>query len=97
MVKLEDMTQLVRLDDQPKPAKHVSYSPAGDMLSVSYSDGNVLCYALGSDGPVLQKKLSGLVKALETKDDPTTKAYWHPDGRAFAIATATRGMKLVAK
>ncbi|KAF2097424.1 WD40 repeat-like protein [Rhizodiscina lignyota] len=97
MVQIEDMTQVVRLDDQTKPAKHVSFSPSGDMLSISYTDGVILCYSLGSVGPVLHKKLPGLVKALETTDEPTTRAYWHPDGRAFAVATATRDIQVFSR
>lgn len=91
VVNVEDMTRVLYLRDQPKPVKHVSFDPSGTLLAVSCTDGVVYVYSMTSDQPELVKKVEGLIRTLEPEDQASSKLDWHPDGRAFAAPTATRG------
>lgn len=86
------------LRDHPKPAKHVSfdYSSTSPSLAISCCDGIIYVYSLVDDRPELVKKIDGLIRALETEDESSSKVMWHPDGRAFATATATRGTECLS-
>jgi chromosome transmission fidelity protein 4 len=46
--------------------------------------------------PVLYRKIEGVIKRLETAQDATSRCVWHPDGRAFACATATRDIQVIS-
>lgn len=88
------MTRVRHLRDQTKPAKHVSFDASGTLLTVSCTDGVVYTYAMASEEPELVKRVDGLIRALDTEDQATSRVAWHPDGRAFAAATATRGLNI---
>lgn len=94
IVNVNDMDRVMYLREHPKPAKHISfdYSSTSPSLTVSCSDGIVYVYSLADEQPELVKKVDGLIRALETEDKSSSKVIWHPDGRAFAAPTATRGM-----
>ena len=77
--------------EQSRPVKHVSFDTSGTMLAVSCTDGMVYLYSLSSEQPQLVKRIDGLIKTLETDSEASAKVSWHPDGRAFAIPTSTRG------
>lgn len=87
------MERVFYLRDHPKPAKHVSfdYSTSSPSLTVSGSDGMIYVYSLAEEQPELVKKIDGLIRSLETEDESSSRVVWHPDGRAFATATGTRG------
>ncbi|KAL9050380.1 MAG: hypothetical protein Q9162_006660 [Coniocarpon cinnabarinum] len=91
IVDTENMQRLLQIGDLPKPAKHVAFNPSGDILTASCADGVVYFYSMKEEQPELIRKIDGLVRAVETDDEASVKAEWHPDGRAFAAATATRG------
>lgn len=92
VVNTRDMTQVMYLREQSRPVKHVSFDVSGTMLAVSCTDGIVYMYSISSTQPQLVKRVDGLVKTLETDAEASAKIAWHPDGRAFAAPTATRGM-----
>jgi len=92
VVNTTDMTRVLYLRDQPKPVKHVSFDCSGTHLAVSCTDGILYMYSLSSEEPQLVKKVDGLIRTLEAEDQGSSKIAWHPDGRAFAAATATRGL-----
>lgn len=85
------MTRVIRLREQSRPVKHVSFDVSGSYLAASCADGHVYIYSLSSEEPALIKKVDGLIKAIETDAEASSKILWHPDGRAFAAATPTRG------
>jgi chromosome transmission fidelity protein 4 len=85
------------LRDQPKPAKHLSFHPSGSYIAVSCTDGIVYIYSLTSEVPSLVRKIDGFIRALETNAEASSKAAWHPDGRAFAVPTATRDIVVVSR
>ena len=82
---------MISLKEQSKSSKHVSFHPSGIYLAVSCTDGSIYIYSLSSEQPVLSKRLDGMIQALDPEAETTSKVAWHPDGRAFAVATATRG------
>ncbi len=87
----------MHLREQPKPAKHVTFDPTGSFVTVSCSDGIVYLYSLSTEEPELIRKIDGVIRRLETDDEATSRAVWHPDGRAFAAATGTRDIVVVSK
>lgn len=97
LVSVEDNTKLKTLREHNKPTKHVSYHPKGDMLALSCSDGTIYVYSLTADQPELIRKVDGVIGALDTDAEASSKVVWHPDGRAFAVATPTRDIRVVSK
>jgi chromosome transmission fidelity protein 4 len=49
-----------------------------------------------SDEPTLYRIVDGIIRRLEVEDEATSECVWHPDGRAFACATATRDITTVS-
>lgn len=85
---------MVTLRDHPKPVKHLSIDLNGKYLTASCTDGIIYIYSLSDYS--LFRKIDGVIKRLETSDRATSKCVWHPDGRAFACATATRDIQVVS-
>ncbi len=83
--------------DLPKPPKHLSFHPSGSHLAVSCTDGIVYVYSVTTEDPTLSKKFDGLIRRLESDDEKSSKAIWHPDGRAFAVPMATRDVEVVSR
>lgn len=94
VVNTQDMTRVMYLRDQTRPAKHVSFDQSGSKLAVSCSDGIVYVYSLSSEEPQLVKKLDGLIKIMETDSHLSGKVIWHPDGRALAAPTPTKSRSI---
>ncbi|KAI9684654.1 MAG: hypothetical protein M1829_000027 [Trizodia sp. TS-e1964] len=97
VVNTKDMTRTMMLRDQSRPVKHLSFDPSGSFLAVSCSDGILYVYSLSTEEPKLLKKVDGLIRSLETDAEASSKAVWHPDGRAFAVPTATREIQVMSK
>src|SRR3954466_2116209 len=87
------MTRVIYLREQSRPVKHVTFDHSGTYLAVSCSDGIVYVYSLSSEEPELVKRVEGLVRNLETDAEASSKVIWHPDGRAFAAPTPTKGLR----
>lgn len=95
MVNTDDMTRVIYLREQAKPVKHISFHPNGLLLAVSCTDGIIYFYSLESEQePELVRKVDGVIWSLETDAEPSSRVVWHPDGRAFAAPTPTRGTPL---
>lgn len=92
---MKDMTRVLYLREQSKPVKHLSFHPKGSHITVSCSDGLIYVYSLSKEEPELLKKVDGLIRSLETDAEASSRVAWHPDGRAFAAPTATRGVFLM--
>ena len=92
VVNTSDMDRVHYLREQDKPVKHVSYDYSGSYLMASCTDGVIYVYSMSEEEPRVIKKIDGLIRRIETDDDSSSKAVWHPDGRSFAAAMATRGM-----
>lgn len=88
------MERVLYLREQTRPVKHVSFDQSGSHLAVSCSDGIVYIYSVSHEEPKLVKRLDGLTKVLETDMEDSSRILWHPDGRALAAPTATRGLLL---
>ena len=46
--------------------------------------------------PTLFRTVDGIIRRLEVEDEASSECVWHPDGRAFACATATRDITTVS-
>ncbi|KAK3344405.1 WD40-repeat-containing domain protein [Lasiosphaeria hispida] len=97
LVNVDDNTELRTLQEHGKPTKHLSFDPKGTMLALSCTDGVVYVYSLTSDRPELIRKVDGVIGRTENDSDASIKVAWHPDGRAFAVPTPTRGIQVVSK
>jgi chromosome transmission fidelity protein 4 len=96
VVNTKDMTKVRTLREQPRAVKHVSFDKKGDHLAVSCTDGNIYVYSLDGDEPEMVKKVEGMIKSLDTESESSSKVLWHPDGRAFATATAMRDVQVMS-
>jgi chromosome transmission fidelity protein 4 len=94
VVKVDDMTQVKYLREQAKGVKHVTFDPTGRHVAVSGTDGILYIYSLQEEEPELVHKLDGAIRRLEPDAEATSKAVWHPDGTAFAVAEATRDISI---
>lgn len=94
IVNAEDMTQVKYLREQTKGSKHVTFDPTGRYATISCTDGYLYVYSLLEEEPVLLRKLDGVIRRLEPDDEATSRAVWHPDGTAFAVAEATRDISI---
>ncbi|KAL8751084.1 MAG: hypothetical protein Q9184_006184 [Pyrenodesmia sp. 2 TL-2023] len=97
IVDTQDIIQTLRVQDLVKPPKHLSFHPSGSYLAVSGTDGIVYIYCVSTEEPTLMKKLDGLIRRLESDDERSSRAIWHPDGGAFATPTATRDVQVVSR
>jgi chromosome transmission fidelity protein 4 len=97
LVNVEDNTVVRTMREHNKPTKHLSFHPKGDMLALSCTDGTIYVYSLTADQPELIRKVDGVIGALDTDAEASSKVVWHPDGRAFAVATPTRDIRVVSK
>lgn len=94
IVKVEDMSQIKYLREQQKSAKHVTFDPNGRFIAVSSTNGLLYIYSLAEEEPALVHKLDGVIRQLEPESEATSRAVWHPDGTAFAVAEATRDVAI---
>ncbi|RPA89788.1 hypothetical protein L873DRAFT_1795890 [Choiromyces venosus 120613-1] len=53
------------------------------------SDGNY--HVVFAEELELVKKMNGIINAMDEESEACSKVAWHPDGRAFAAQTPTRG------
>ena len=97
IVDTRDMTKVLYIRDLPKPPKHLSFHPNGSYLAVSCTDGIVYVYSISTENPSLTRKFDGVIRRLEMDDEKSSRAIWHPDGRAFAAPTATRDIQVISK
>lgn len=96
IVNRHDMEQITILKDHPKPVKHLTYHPSGAFLAASCTNGIIYIYSLSSEEPTIFRTIDGIIQRLETNEDATSRCVWHPDGRAFACATATRDVVVIS-
>lgn len=96
VVNTQDMSRVLYLRNQSKPVKHLSYDPSGTYLALSGTDGVIYIYSLSSEEPQLVRKIDGLIRTLESDAEASSRAVWHPDGRAFAAPTATRDIVVLS-
>ncbi|KAJ5888829.1 hypothetical protein N7495_008870 [Penicillium taxi] len=94
IVKIDDMTQVKYLRDQSKGSKHVTFDPNSRYVTVSGTDGILYVYSFAEEEPTLSHSLDGVIRRLEPDADATSRAVWHPDGTAFAVADATRDISI---
>jgi len=67
------------------------------MFTVTCTDGVIYVYSMDGPVPELTKKVDGIVKRLESEDQASAAVAWHPDGRAFAAPTVTKGVSQLDK
>ena len=98
VVNRHNTERLITLNDHPKPIKHLSPSPDGKYLAASCTDGRIYIYDVSvlPEQPSLFRTIDGVARQLETAQIATSKAVWHPDGRAFACPTAARDIQVIS-
>ena len=97
IVDTEETSLVLYLREQPKPVKHLAWDPSGQYIALSCTDGLVYIYLLLEKQPELVRTIDGLIRTVETDEEISTQIAWHPDGRAFAAATATRDIQVMSR
>ncbi|KAI2473414.1 WD40 repeat-like protein [Annulohypoxylon bovei var. microspora] len=97
LVRTDDNSKIRHLKEHNKSTKHLSFDTKGTTVTLACTDGIVYVYSLTSDEPELIKKVDGIIGALDTESDTSSKISWHPDGRAFAVPTPTRDIQVISK
>ncbi|KAL8740475.1 MAG: hypothetical protein Q9190_006831 [Brigantiaea leucoxantha] len=97
IVHTQDSLNVLYIRDLKKPPKHLDFHPSGSHLAVSCTDGIVYIYSLSTEEPMLDRQVDDLIRKLEAEDGKSSKAIWHPDGRAFAAPTATRDIQIISR
>lgn len=95
-MNINDITEVKYLRDQTKGVKHVTFDPSGRFVTVSCADGIIYIYSFTETEPTLLHKLDGVIRQLETDNEATSSAVWHPDGTAFAAVEATRDITVIS-
>lgn len=96
VVNIDDTYKVLYIRDLPKPPKHLSFDPSGSYIAASCADGIVYVYKLSTEEPELLRKVDGLIRSLDVESESSSRAVWHPDGRAFAAPTATRDIQVIS-
>ncbi len=96
VVNCDDIEHIKILREHPKIIKHVSYDRSGRYLAASCINGVIYIYSMAEEEPSLSRTVDGIIRRLEVEDEATSACVWHPDGRAFACATATRDITTVS-
>ncbi|EGX94193.1 WD40 repeat-like-containing domain [Cordyceps militaris CM01] len=97
IVHTQDTTRVRHLREHARPARHVAFDPQGSTVALSGTDGIVYVYSLTADEPELIRTIDGVIPALDADSTATSRVVWHPDGRAFAVPTATRDIQVLSK
>ncbi|KAI0850190.1 WD40 repeat-like protein [Daldinia vernicosa] len=97
LVRTDDNSQIRHLKEHNKPTKHLAFDIKGSTVTLACTDGIVYVYSISSNEPELIKKVDGVIGALDTESDVSSKIVWHPDGRAFAVPTPTRDIQVISK
>ncbi|KAK5997314.1 Minichromosome loss protein 1 [Cladobotryum mycophilum] len=97
IVNTKEITQVKHLKEHGRASRHVSLDPNGRLAAVSCVDGIIYIYSLTSEEPQLIHKVDGIIGAVDSDSEVSTKAVWHPDGRAFAVPTPTRDIQVISK
>ncbi|GBF60574.1 minichromosome loss protein [Trichophyton mentagrophytes] len=96
IVNINNITEVKYLRDQTKGVKHVTFDPSGRFVTVSCADGIIYIYSFTETEPRLLHKLDGVIRQLETDNEATSSAVWHPDGTAFAAVETTRDITVIS-
>lgn len=94
IVNTGDMSRVMYLREQSRAVKHVSFDLSGAALAASCTDGIIYMYSLSSEQPQLIKRVDGMIGMQGTDSEASSLAVWHPDGRAFAVPTQSKGKLL---
>ncbi|KAI5456346.1 WD40-repeat-containing domain protein [Mariannaea sp. PMI_226] len=97
VVNTKDSTQVRHLREHGRAVRHVSFDPAGRLATLSGTDGIVYVYSMTAEQPELIQKVDGIIGALDSDSYASTRVVWHPDGRAFAVATPTKDIQIISK
>ncbi|KAM3084273.1 DNA polymerase alpha accessory factor Mcl1 [Clarireedia jacksonii] len=97
IVNTNEVSHMMYLREQQKPVKHLAFDPSNKYITLSCTDGVVYVYSLANDDPELVRKIDGLIRAVDTDEEISSRVVWHPDGRAFAAPTATRDIQVVSR
>ncbi|KAF5024046.1 hypothetical protein F66182_3894 [Fusarium sp. NRRL 66182] len=97
VVNTRDISQVKYLREHNRAVRNVSFDPHGRLVALSGTDGIVYVYSLTAEQPELIRKVDGIIGAVDTDSENSTRVAWHPDGRAFAVPTPIRDIQIISK
>ncbi|KAH6971795.1 WD40-repeat-containing domain protein [Ilyonectria sp. MPI-CAGE-AT-0026] len=97
LVNTKDMMEVRHLREHGRAVRNVSFDPQGRLVALSSVDGIIYVYSLTAEEPELIRKVDGIIGALDSDSQVSTRVAWHPDGRAFAVPTPTKDIQIISK
>ncbi|GAA5895023.1 chromatin-binding protein CTF4 [Sporobolomyces salmoneus] len=97
IVNIEDTDKVQILAGHKQPVREASWSPDGNYLTTSSTDGQIRVWKLDSGTePTCLQVLDGLIKAEDADSEYSVEAVWHPSGKFFAIAAKDDGVSIIS-
>ncbi|RVD88494.1 uncharacterized protein DFL_002677 [Arthrobotrys flagrans] len=97
VINTHDTTKHMILRHHPKPIKHLTFDPSGSLLACSSVDGIIYVYSLTTETPDLLHKVIGTIPEIDVESEISTRAVWHPDGRAFVVGQNNMDIAVVSR
>ncbi|EPS43029.1 hypothetical protein H072_2988 [Dactylellina haptotyla CBS 200.50] len=97
VVNTRDTTKHMVLRHHSKPIKHITFDPSGSLLACSSVDGVIYVYSLTTETPDLLHKITGVISEVDVDSEVSTRAAWHPDGRALAVGQNNMDIAVVSR
>lgn len=100
---MEDNKQVILFSDShPSGAKHISYHPSGTFFATSGIDGVLRFFKIPLRSNATSSEelhsMKDVIKPLDgTNFYETTKVFWHPTGRCFAVQTPQNSIALYSR
>ncbi|KAK6528701.1 hypothetical protein TWF694_003943 [Orbilia ellipsospora] len=96
VVDTHDTSKHMILRHHSKPIKHLTFDPIGSLLTCSSVDGVIYIYSLTTESPDLLHKVVGVISEIDVDSEISTRAVWHPDGRAFVVGQNNMDIAVVS-
>ncbi|GAA6007939.1 hypothetical protein JCM11491_006549 [Sporobolomyces phaffii] len=97
IVNTDDTSKVQILAGHKQPVREASWSPDGNYLTTSSTDGQIRVWKLDSGTePTCLQVLDGLIKAEEADSEYSVEAIWHPSAKFFAVAGKDDGVSIIS-
>ncbi|GAA5978941.1 hypothetical protein JCM5350_004184 [Sporobolomyces pararoseus] len=97
IVNIEDTNKVQILAGHKQPVREASWSPDGNYLTTSSTDGQIRVWKLDSGTePTCLQVLDGLIEADDSEAERSVEAVWHPSGKFFAVAGKDNDVSIIS-
>ncbi|GAA5924389.1 chromatin-binding protein CTF4 [Sporobolomyces koalae] len=97
IVHADDTNKVQILAGHKQAVREASWSPDGNLLTTSSTDGQIRVWKLDSGTePTCLQELDGLIKAEDADSQYSVEAIWHPSGKFFAVSSKDNDVSIIA-